>query len=84
MIGKKNKNNEGLIKISDLFLVAALVSKGHKFVKAVKEGEYIHFLFQEKPEIREIMKQYYNNELFVNAKRFATEYKTLKQMKFNL
>lgn len=72
------------IEISDIFVASCLLSLDFPMRKAVKKGQYYHYFFDNRPEVKEVIKKYYSNNLQVPAKRLAQEYKSLKQMRFNM
>lgn len=66
------------IEISDLGLVSALITLGYSPHDRHKEGKRILFIFENDNEVQRIKKDFFNNRLDVDARKFHTTMKSVK------
>jgi len=75
------KENE--ILITDIWLATLLKCKGFEILRHIKtKKRFVFFYFKKDPEIDEVIKDWINGEIVVNAKEFVQEYKILKTLTF--
>lgn len=66
------------LKYNELGFVSALVSLGYPVLEREMQGGKVFFLFDYDPEIERMEKDYYNNNLSVDAQTFNLQQKALK------
>lgn len=66
----------------DLYLAAALYSKGVKFLGVDRDGRLCWFIFEDKVLCEEIQQKYFSKTLEVNAKEYSDSLRTLKDLVF--
>lgn len=66
----------------DLYLVAALVTLGHKIISTWKQDSQVTFLFDLSDQIRNDAKAYWSHGLSLDPLAYAQNIKTTKQLIF--
>lgn len=69
---------------ADLYLASTLHSLGFKIDGVKTEGKKLLFLFIDRNDREEIIRQFYNGDLQVNALKFVDSIRNLKSLTFNL
>lgn len=69
---------------SDLYLVAALLCRGHPCIDNRREGRRVFFVFEETEALRENVKDYFGDRLLVSALDYAGQVKDVKTSVFNM
>lgn len=65
-------------EISDLGLVAGLVTLGYSPLERKKEGRRVVFIFENDENISQLCDDYFNNRMDVDAQRYHTTLKAVK------
>lgn len=66
------------IEASDLGLITALITLGYSPKGTHKEGKRVIYTFESSEDVEGIKKDFYNNRLDVDARRFHTTMKSVK------
>lgn len=67
----------------DLYLASALLTAGLKVNGVRTEGKKCIFVFQDRQDRQDLVKQYCNSDLQVTLSRYVDSLKNLKSLTFN-
>lgn len=73
-----------VLSVGDLDVAAMLVAKGYAVVSVDKVNKKANFLFQKTREMDQLIRDYWQGQLDVNALAFATARRDLKSRIFGL
>lgn len=68
---------------SDLYLSAFLKAKGLKFVDKYRRGERFVFIFEDRPDRQDLIREFFNDGM-INITSFKNAIQDLKTMVFNV
>lgn len=68
---------------TDLYLVAALLSRGHPLLGTERKGRRVYFLMEDTPELRANIGDYFGGRLSVDALDFSNQVKSAKAIIYN-
>jgi hypothetical protein len=74
--------NSKYFQSSDLYEVALLFASGFRLIDTVREGERIHFVFDQKEACEMTIKQYFSNELTIKVRDYVEGLRTVKNYIF--
>lgn len=73
-----------MYKTKDIGLVAGLIEKGHTPRERMMEGTDVFFIFDDGDDVQEIVENYFNNRLEVDAYSFANALKAVKKSMYQV
>lgn len=65
-----------------LYEASYLLAKSFKLVSKDSNGQKVSLLFEDSPELRQVVMDFYNGEGMVRAKVFVDHYRSLKDFCF--
>jgi len=69
---------------SDLYLIAALLCRGHCKDDIQREGQRVFYVFGSTEELRETVRDYFDGVLMVDAKEYANYIQNVKTEIFDI
>lgn len=71
-------------EISDLGLIAALITLGYQQIEVYKQGRRVLFVFEWDDHMQSIEDQYFSNSLEVDAQTYSSVLRRVKGMIYKL
>lgn len=69
--------------LTDVYEVAILKAMGHRIEGIQSEAGKVKFVFEDTPAVKDVMRQFYQDELVVSAKKYKHAIQDVRSLVFN-